>query len=43
MDKIIKNKRDLELMNWLLFRLKNKFRKIPSFVMYYLNKFGDVI
>ena len=26
-----------------LFRLRNKFRKIPLFVMYYLIKFDDVI
>ena len=27
----------------LIFRLRNKFRKIPLLVMYYLNKFDDVI
>ena len=27
----------------LLFRLRNKFRKIPLLVMYYLTKFDDVI
>ena len=26
-----------------LFTLRNKFRKIPSLVMYYLTKFDDVI
>ena len=26
-----------------LFRLQNKFRKIPLLVMYYLNKFDNVI
>ena len=26
-----------------LFRLQNKFRKIPLLVMYYLTKFNDVI
>ena len=26
-----------------LFRLQNKFRKIPLFVMYYLTKFDDVM
>ena len=26
-----------------LFRLRNKFRKVPSLVMYYLTKFDDVI
>ena len=29
--------------NQLLFRLKNKFRKIPLLVMYYLTKFDDKI
>ena len=29
--------------NWLLFRLSNKFSKVPLLVMYYLNKFDDVI
>ena len=27
----------------LLFRLRNKFRKIPFLVMYYLTEFDDVI
>ena len=27
----------------LLFRLQNKFRKIPLLVMYYLTKFDDII
>ena len=27
----------------LLFRLRNKFRKIPLLVMYYLAKFDDII
>ena len=27
----------------LLFRLRNKFRKIPLLVMYYLTKFYDVL
>ena len=26
-----------------LFRLRNKFRKIPLLVMYYLTKFDDII
>ena len=39
-DKIIKNKKGLD--QWL-FRLPNKFRKIPLLVMYYLTKFDDVI
>ena len=29
--------------NQSLFRLQNKFRKIPSFVIYYLTQFDDVI
>ena len=29
--------------NQSLFRLQNKFRKIPSLVMYYLTKFGGII
>ena len=27
----------------LLFRLRNKFKKIPLLVMYYLTKFDDII
>ena len=27
----------------LVFRLRNKFRKIPLLIMYYLNKFDDII
>ena len=26
-----------------LFRLQNKFRKIPLFIIYYLTKFDDII
>ena len=29
--------------NQSLFRLQNKFRKIPLLVIYYLNKFDDII
>ena len=29
--------------NQSLFRLRNKFRKIPLLVIYYLNKFDDII
>ena len=29
--------------DWLHFRLRNKFRKIPLLVIYYLTKFDDVI
>ena len=41
MDKIVKNKRDLELVTvQLLFSLQNKFRKIH--LTCYLTKFNDV-
>ena len=43
MKKIIRNKRVLELVTSLLFRLWNKFRNIPQLVMYYLTKFDDVL
>ena len=33
----------LETSDQWLFRLRNKFRKIPFLVMYYLTKFDDVI
>ena len=39
MDKIMKNKRGLELVT----SRKNKFRKIPLSVIYYLTKFDDII
>ena len=42
MGKVIRNKRDLELRDQLLFRLQNKFRKIPLLVIYNLTKFDDV-
>ena len=32
-----------ETSDQLLFRLQNKFRKVPVLVMYYLTKFDDVI
>ena len=32
-----------ETSDQLLFRLQNKFRKIPLLVIYYLTKFDDVI
>ena len=41
MDKVIKNKRGLEVRSF--FRSRNKFRKIPLLVMYYLTKFDDVM
>ena len=41
-DKIIKNKRP-GTSDQSLFRLRDKFRKIPFLVMYYLTKFDDVI
>ena len=40
MDKVIKNKRGLELVSS---RSSGKFRKIPLFVIYYLTKFDDVM
>ena len=42
MDKILKNKRGLELVTVAL-RLPNKFRKIPLLVIYYQTKFDDII
>ena len=41
MDKIMKSKGGLELE--INHPLQNKFRMIPSSVMYYLPKFDDVI
>ena len=29
--------------HWSLFRLQNKFRKSPLFIIYYLTKFDDVM
>ena len=43
MDKGMKNKRGLELVNSHFFRLQKIFRKIPSLVIYCLTKFDDVI
>ena len=43
MDKIIKNKIGPGTSDQSLFRLQNKFRKVPFLVMYYLTKFDDVI
>ena len=37
------NEEGLETSEQWLFRLRNKFRKIPLLVMYYLTKFDDVI
>ena len=42
MDKIMKNKRSLELVT-SCFSGYNKFRKIPLMVMHYLTKFNYVI
>ena len=39
MDKVIKNKRGLELIT----KPQNKFGKNQLFVIYYLTKFGDVM
>ena len=43
MDRIIKNKKGSETSDKSLFRLQNKFRNIPLFVIYYLTKFDDVM
>ena len=43
MDKVIKNKRGLELVTSSFSSNKKKFRKISLLVMYYLTKFDDVI
>ena len=43
MDKIMQNKRDLKTSEQSLFRLKKKFIKVPSLLMYYLTKLDDVI
>ena len=42
MDKIIKNKKRPGTSDQSLFRLQNKFRKIPLLVMYYLTRFNVV-
>ena len=39
MNKIIKNQKGPGTSDQSLFRLQNKFRKIPLLVMYYLTKF----
>ena len=39
MDKIIKQQKGPGTSDQLLFRLQNKFRKIPLLVMHYLTKF----
>ena len=38
-----KKQKEPETTDHSLFRLQNKFRKIPLLVMYYLTKFDDVI
>ena len=43
MDKIIKKQKRPETSDQSLFRLQNRFRKIPILLIYYLNKFDDVI
>ena len=43
MDKVIKNKSDLELVTSRSSGYKKKFRKIPLLVIYYLTKFDDII
>ena len=42
MDKTKKQKRS-ETSDQSLFRLWNKIRKIPSLIMYYLDKFDDAV
>ena len=37
------NKKGLRTSDQSLFRLENKFRKIPLLVIYYLIKFDDII
>ena len=43
MDKVIKKQKGPGTSDQLIFSLQNKFRKIYLLVMYYLNKFDDVI
>ena len=43
MDKVIKNKRGLELVTSCSLDQNNKFRKIPSFAICYLTKFDDIM
>ena len=42
-EQIYKKQKGCETSDHLLFRLRNKFRKIHLFVIYYLTKFDDVM
>ena len=42
-DKIFQKQKGPGSSDQLLFRLRNKFRKIPLLVMYYQTKFDDII
>ena len=42
-DKIIKNKKGPRTSDQSLFRLRDKFKKIPLIAIYYLTKSDDVI
>ena len=43
MDRIIKNKKGSGTSDQSIFRLQNKFKNVPLFVIYYLSKFDDVM
>ena len=43
MDKVIKNKRDLELVNSLSLNYNISSEKFPLFIIYYLTMFDDVM
>ena len=43
MDKVIKKQKGSGTSDQLLFWLRNKFKNIPLFVIYYLTKFDDVM
>ena len=43
MDESYQKQKGSETSDQLLFRLQNKFKKIPLFVIYYLTKFDDVM
>ena len=43
MDKAITNKWETGTSDQFVFKLPNRFRKIPLLVIYYLNKLDDVM
>ena len=43
LDKVIKKQKGSVPSDRSLFRLQNKLRKIPFFIIYYLTKFDDVM